>query len=352
MSGTQGTYRLIGMGSSPYSMKVRAVLRYRRISHLWLYRTPAVRAEIAHLRPPVIPVLQTPEGEYLVDSTPMVEALEARHPGRAVWPVDPGQAFLCRLVEDMADEWLTKAMFHLRWWTEPDRGFAAGWIVDDAMPQAPAAERADAAAAIRDRQVSRMALVGCTPENDPVIRDSLDRWLAAMEGRVTRGAWLFGSRPSVADFAIYGQLAPLVTDPSPQALIRQAAPRLDNWVRHMDDLSGEAEGAWDDPSAELRPALRDLLALAGDTYLPFLAANAAALQEGAAEVAVTLCGRRYVQAPFGYQAKCLSRLREAWAALPPAAADRLASVLAESGALSVLEGRGAGRPADGAVNET
>ncbi len=333
-----GPYRLVGMGSSPYSLKVRAVLRYRRIPHLWIYRTAEVRAEIAHLRPRVIPALQTPEGDWLVDSTPMIEALDRRHAGREVWPADPGLAFLCRLVEDMADEWLTKAMFHLRWWSEPDRGFAAGWIVDDAMPGASDAERAAALAEIRDRQVSRMPLVGCTAANDPAIRASLQRWLAAMEGRVTRGRWLFGSRPSVADFAIYGQLGPLTVDPSPQASIRAAAPRVDSWVRHMDDLSGVEPGEWDDPDAPPAPALRDLLALAGDTYLPFLAANAAALDAGKAELALAVGGRPYAQAPFGYQAKCLSRLREAWAGLPAAAQDRLTPSLAETGALAVLAG--------------
>lgn len=338
MTEATGTYRLIGMGSSPYSLKVRAVLRYRRIPHLWIYRSQEVRAEIAHLRPPLIPVLQDPEGGYHVDSTPMIEELERRHPRRGVWPAMPGQAFLCRLLEDMADEWLTKAMFHLRWQAEPDRGFAAGWIVDDALPAADGAERRAAADAIRDRQVTRTPLVGCTPENDAVIRASLERWLDAMEGRVTRGAWLFGSRPSVADFAIYGQLGPMVVDPTPQALIRARAPRLDSWVRHMDDLSGEPDGEWDEAGAPLRPALRELLALAGDTYLPFLAANAAALAAGRDEVALAIGGRRFAQAPFGYQAKCLSHLRAAWAALPVAAAAELRPVLAETGCLPVLEG--------------
>lgn len=336
-------YRLIGMGSSPYSMKVRAVLRYRRLPHLWVYRTEAVRAEIAHLRPPLIPVLQTPDGEWLLDSTPMILELDRRHPDRRVWPEAPQQAFLCRLVEDMADEWLTKAMFHLRWQKEPDRAFAAGWIVDDAAPGASEAERAAAMAAIRDRQVSRMPLVGCTAQNDPVIRDGLACWLTALEGRVYRGSWLFGSRPSVADFAIYGQLSPLVVDPSPQALIRDKAPRLDNWVRHMDDLSGEEEGAWDAAEAPPRPALVDLIRLAGDSYLPFLAANAAALAEGLERFTVRLRGRDHVQAPFPYQAKCLAALCKAWSDLPAAAADRLRPLLGDTGCLSVLEGGGQDR---------
>jgi len=62
-------------------MKMRAILRYRRIPDLWVRRDIAVSREIADIRPAVIPVLQSRNGQYLVDSTPI--ALEVELDGRS-----------------------------------------------------------------------------------------------------------------------------------------------------------------------------------------------------------------------------------------------------------------------------
>lgn len=67
----------------------------------------------------------------------------------------------------------------------------------------------------------------------------------------------------------------------------------------------------------LSDTLRALLAEVGRVYVPFLIANAEALQRGAARVECTIDGRPWVQQPFPYQGKCLRWLREGHAALAP-----------------------------------
>ncbi len=61
-------------------------------------------------------------GEYqaAVDSTPLIRRFEETFKGRAVVPSDPVIEFIDYLLEDYADEWLTKAMFHYRWHYKPD----------------------------------------------------------------------------------------------------------------------------------------------------------------------------------------------------------------------------------------
>ena len=109
-------YRLLGANASPYSMKMRAVLRYRRLPFIWEPSSLRLPEAFRAVKPAVVPVLQYPDGHFMNDSTPLAYDLEQQHPGtRSIIPESEGAAFLSDLIEDMADEWGTKCMFHYRW---------------------------------------------------------------------------------------------------------------------------------------------------------------------------------------------------------------------------------------------
>ena len=133
------------------------------------------------------------------------------------------------------------------------------------------------AEAFRSRQVGRMAIVGCTRENFPLIEASTKAVLAALEAHVVNRHSLFGNRPSLAEFSIYGQLSQLGTDPTPQAMMRAEFPYSYRWLAHVDDMSG-VEGEWED---EIAPVVAELVRISGEVYAPFLLANAAAFENGA-----------------------------------------------------------------------
>lgn len=336
-TGQTEPFILHGALGSPYSLKMRALLRYRRIPFRWRQGAGAMQLAIEKMKAPVIPVLEFPDGRLANDSTPLAHELETRVVnGREVLPPDPAQAFLACLIEDFADEWLTKAMFAFRWLQREDQERMSTWLAFDAFGGGGREKIEGFAAMFRDRQVGRMALVGCTQQNWPVIVESTERFLAALDAHVQESFFLFGSRPSLAEFAIYGQMSQYGVDPSGLALLRARYPWAYRWLYHLDDLSGW-EGDWRAPEEPSPPVIGAILTLIGDVYFPFLLANAAALEAGSAELEVQLLGRAYRQAPFRYQAKCLQDLRRRFAALPASARAALDPLLAETGCLAPLE---------------
>jgi glutathione S-transferase len=333
--------QLVGAYGSPYSRKMRAVLRFRRLPFRWIVRGSEADVGIPPVPVNLIPVLVLPGNEVMIDSTFQIRRLEALHADRAIIPPDPPLVFLDALVEDYADEWVTKPMFHYRWSFAPDIARASRVLPLDARLALDPAAHARAAEAFARRQIDRLAVVGSNPTTAPVIEASYRRLLALLDARLAATPFLFGRRPASADFGLFGQLSQLTQfDPTPAAIAVDVAPRAIAWVNRMEDLSSLEvdEGAWADRDA-VATGLRALLAEVGRTYGPFLVANAAALAAGAAEVVCEIDGTRWVQKPFPYQGKCLRWLREAHAALAPADRRWVDGALAGSGCERLLESR-------------
>jgi glutathione S-transferase len=329
-------YKLIGSTASPYAIKLRALMRYRRIPFDWVIMTRALRQATAHLKPMLIPVLQYPDGQYRNETTTLAYDLERRHADRSVIPENGAVAFICDLLEDLADEWAVKALFLYRWWDAEDQAYvsrwaAEEWSVAESEPGSPAEIEF-----MRQRQTSRMSILGATSENRPLLEESYRRILLAFEPHIGMNRYLFGSRPSLADFAWFGQLSELATDPSPMRIMRDIAPFTDHWVRRLDDASG-VEGRWDSPEQALGGFSEALLKIVGDLYLPFLVANADAYAQGLPRLELNVWGLPYALSPFKYQVKCLDQIRHKFAALRPSDREILKPILQRTGCWQHLE---------------
>ena len=338
-TGGTGRYRILGGPGSPYSLKRRAAWRYRRIPHDWIV-PPGYLGEGGELKAAgkgMIPVMQLPDGRYWADTTPMILALEARHPGaRSLLPDDPGDRFLALLIEDFADEWLVQPMFDFRWGAEADQDFCArrqmaGWL--GAMPRAQfdaIIER------FRTRQTGVLARLGDREVNRPLLRSTYGEVLAAIEAQLEVSRFLFGGRPSIGDIGLFGQLSQCAIDPSASAIMRRDAVRTFQWVQDLDDASG-IEGAWRDPATPDGPGVTRLLDLIGEVFLPYMVANAAAVRDGAPKVSVALRGQPFVARTAPYRANCLGWLKLALADALAAGAGGLEARLRRHGCWEGLQ---------------
>lgn len=324
-------YRLYGAELSPYSQKVRAYLAYKGAAFEWLLRSQKRQEEFArYAKLPLIPVLVGSDEAVLQDSTPIIEALEAESPALAI--EDSSLAFLSALLEDYADEWLNKAMFHYRWSYGPDQESAAKRIVDGMFEDEAPPNRDAIEAAVRERMVGRLKHVGSNPETAPTIEASLTRLLDLLNAHLDGRDYLLGSKLSLADLGIAAQLQQLLSDPTPGALIRERAPRVAAWVsRTMDAPSkGGAYESLDALAPTLAPLLKDELAA---TYLPWMAANAEAVSADANNVELDLAGKPFRQAPQRYAAKAYAEIRRKRAL---AESEALATLLENAGCAHFL----------------
>jgi glutathione S-transferase len=325
--------RLFGNELSPYSVKVRSYLRYKHIPHVWIVRDATTADEFArHAKLPLIPLLVFPDGTSMQDSTPIIEHLEARHPEPSIHPPDPALAFLSALLEEYADEWGNKPMFHYRWFYEADCESGADRIARSMQPGIEGDALEQLRAAVRGRMVPRLALVGSSAATKDQIEGSFLRQLDLLEEHLATRPYVFGGRPAFGDFGLFAQLYELSTDPTPGAIIRRGYPRVLGWIERM--LQPSAEGpfaTWDQLARTLTPFLRDEVA---GTFLPWSTANTTALAAGQKEFSLQIGGSPFTQEVQKYHAKSLSTLRGRYAHV----GDRslLDPILAETGCLAYL----------------
>ena len=303
-------YRLFGAETSPYSLKVRSFLRYKGAEFDWVQRCAATEDEFnRHAALPTVPLLIGPEGKASQDSTNMLATLEKKYAEPAAKPDDPVCQALALILEDYADEWLNKAMFLNRWGQSPDREAAAIRVLEQLLSgKAPAKKRA-AKSSVIDRMTDKLAIVGATPENAPIISASFQRFASLFNAHLEKHLFIFGGRPSVADFALAGQLQQMLLDPTTHTLLNERAPFIVAWCEFMEaPTAGAPFATLDEVSETLLPLIRDEVA---KTYLPWAAANSEALSRRRKTVSLDLADGPYSQMTQRYAAKSYRLVKKA-----------------------------------------
>lgn len=230
-------YVLQGWHLSYFSGKVRAYMRYKGL----YFEDKAVNAYDLTVRIPkktgatVMPVVQTNKGEWLQDTTAIIQELERRHPEKPVFPSSPTQLIAALIIEAWADEWWIPVAMHYRWsfaenypLFERDAGTAL-------LPYAPKFVRnALVKKSVAGKMRSYLPAVGITPEQRQLLESWTTNMLDLLDAHFAEHDYLFGGQATVADFALVGPLyGHLNRDPMPKRELLDCRPHLQAWVNRV-----------------------------------------------------------------------------------------------------------------------
>src|ERR1700691_1630788 len=188
---------------------MRAILRFRRIPFTWIMRGSSDDVGIPEVPVALIPVVVFPgengrADEAMIDSTFQIKRLEKMFVTRSIIPTDPAIAFLDAMLEDYADESLTKPMFHYRWKYAADIHKASHVLALDRDPLLSRETLARMSSYIAERQIERLRVVGSNDVTTPAIEASYRRLLGLIDSHLVAGhRFLMGARPGASDFAIF-----------------------------------------------------------------------------------------------------------------------------------------------------
>ena len=117
MESTREPFRLYLYDVSYYSGKIEMYMRYKEIPFERVELTAGRVVDVLYKNTGImkVPAVETADGRWLKDSTPMIDWFEKEYPESEVVPREPVRLFLSKLVEDYADEWLWRPAMYYRW---------------------------------------------------------------------------------------------------------------------------------------------------------------------------------------------------------------------------------------------
>jgi len=281
----KGTYLLWGTPHSLYTGKARSCLIKKGLA--FIERCPSHPDYKARVRQAVgmvtFPVLETPEGLFIQDSTDIVSYLDSLDDSTsptAMTPSTPVQRVVARLIDGFGLEGLLQAAMHYRWsyrdeqelflQTEFGRGLHVG---SDREARRAAGRR------VMDFFSNSLPSLGINPQNAPLIETAYEELLEVLDRHFQSYPYVMGWRVSIADLGLIAPMyAHLGRDPYPTALMKKRAPNVARWVERM-QLPNTPDGEYAPNTADWLPhdaipdTLEPLLALIFKDWGPQLMAD-------------------------------------------------------------------------------
>jgi len=256
-------YTLYGSQASLFTGKARGYLRWKGVDFTELSVNEEIMKNVIlkHVKWPVIPVMKTEDDRIIQDTGDIITEVETHAGGTPVRPNGPVQRFASELLHVYADTWLLIPAMHYRW------NYNEEWIYSEfgrsGAPDATPEEHYRLGKARGQMFKGFVPMLGINEETIPGIESSYEAFLAEFSAHLDAHPYLFGARPSLADFAFLGPLyAHLYRDPASGEIMKRLAPKVADWTERT--IAG-AQGTGDIVSDDAIP----------ETLLPIMARHMA-----------------------------------------------------------------------------
>lgn len=313
------TYFLWGSELSPYTLKIQSFFDYLQIAYrlmptqgrpienilLQARLEFAKRARRVTRHPglsnldeyPLVPYLSEDGKRFQYDSTGIALWLDVKEKVevRRLFPEKPELRFIAQLIDEAMDEFGLYMVHHLRWVTSSSSNNAGDRLATEFGHILPLGADRLLSNQFSVRQVSRLPYLfsvapqgyRCAvkkslqppsiehwPETHRLLNVAWESYLAAIEELLSQQPYILGSRFTIADASVYGQLSMNLKDPEAATLLRDTAPLTYAWLCAIrDGRHALSNGCEDEGTLWLSPALRPLLDIIMKTYGSLMVQN-------------------------------------------------------------------------------
>ena len=265
-------YILWGANWSLYTAKVRPYLIKKGIDYVELcpshpHYKESIMETVGYF---TVPVLETPDGNVIADSTEIMEFLEPKFSNPPMLPEDKTLAALAYLIHSFGSEGLTKSAMYLRWNTSYENRLFARNEFERTLATL---EQADGFA-VSMRSYLPILGVGLDNSVDVAIETSIEKLYDALNGHFLKYPYILGGVPSLADYGLMGALyAHHGRDVVSSNTMKLRAPALYRWVETMLRPPIVDQEVWQVPQEyfsvdELPDTLIALLKLLAENFIP------------------------------------------------------------------------------------
>ena len=270
-------YILWGASWSLYTAKVRAYLIKKGIDYVEINPShpryeETIMQKVGYF---TVPVLETPDGEIIADSTEIMEFLEPKFPYPPMLPEDKSLAALTHLIHSFGSEGLTKSAMYLRWNTSLDNRIFARSEFGRTLSSPELAH----GFAVAMRDYLPILGVGLDHGVDMAIKQSLETLYDTLNAHFLEYPYILGGLPSLADYGLMGPLyAHHGRDISSSNALKMRAPALYRWIETMNRPPVVDPEVWQVPQEyfavdDLPDTLIALLKVIGENFVPEIIAT-------------------------------------------------------------------------------